>query len=105
MNLRFLTVQIVLFCSVSVQGIDVTPPVIVDCPDPVTVDYGSNCQFVLPDYRSSISATDACSSSENLTFTQVPPSGTVISEPTEVSIVVMDESSLRQLLFFCCDSS
>ncbi|MGB1031294.1 MAG: HYR domain-containing protein, partial [Flavobacteriales bacterium] len=54
----------------------------------ITVELTDNCDFTLEDYRSLVQATDNCS---DVTITQLPAPGTVITENQEVVMVVGDD--------------
>ena len=69
---------------------DITNPA-VSCPGDVTESFDTACQFTLLDYTSGASATDNCSSVANITFTQSPAAGTVITGNTVITITASDE--------------
>jgi hypothetical protein len=57
---------------------DVTPPTIT-CPANQVLNLDANCNAALPDYRSLITASDNCTSSNALLITQSPAAGTMVS--------------------------
>ncbi|MFT5567051.1 MAG: gliding motility-associated-like protein, partial [Glaciecola sp.] len=61
------------------------------CPPDVTVSFDTNCQYSLLDYTSVSSATDNCSTSPAITFTQNPGLGTVVTGSTVITIIAEDE--------------
>ena len=66
---------------------DIEAPV-VTCPTPATVNNGTNCDFILPNYGSITLVLDNCS---NYTITQTPLAGTTVQAgPTLVEIEVAD---------------
>lgn len=77
-------------CSFNAHLLDRTPPEILTCVENQTLDLGSLCESVLPDYRSLLLASDACTSFENLLIEQFPVPGATISENQMISIVVSD---------------
>lgn len=79
-------------CQFNVTLNDVDDPTIVDCPSPQTENVNASCQFNIPDYTGLINATDNCSTFGNLTITQSPIPGTLITGPTSVTITVEDEN-------------
>lgn len=81
-------------CSVQIQGKDITPPTLSDCLSDQVVNFDSNCEFILPDYRSQISVSDVCTSSEDLIVSQMPLPGTPILVQTEITLQVIDLVSL-----------
>ena len=72
-------------CVRQVCGKDRTPPQLMCPPGSLTV---SNCQ--VPALLGLASATDHCTASNLLTWTQSPPAGTPINVPTWVTITVTD---------------
>jgi len=72
-------------------GLDIVPPVIVTSFHDTSVITGQGCAAVLPDYTSSVVATDNCSG--DLVITQVPVAGTLTSGTSNiVTIKVEDEA-------------
>lgn len=66
---------------------DIEAP-IVTCPSPATVNNGSNCDYILPNYGTTTLVLDNCS---NFTITQTPaPGSTVQAGPTLIDIEVAD---------------
>ena len=76
-------------CSQVVTLIDTTPPVI-NCPtNVIIVNLNSNCQLVIPPI--SVTATDNCTPTCFLVYSQSPPAGTVISgSSANVTVTVTD---------------
>ncbi len=77
-------------CSFTINVEDDRPP-IVNCPADQTEDFDANCQFVLPDYTSLATVTDACYAGP-FTMSQVPPAGTVITGDTTITIFAEDNA-------------
>ncbi|GEQ85765.1 hypothetical protein ULMS_12730 [Patiriisocius marinistellae] len=73
-------------CDFTVTIIDNTPPTIM-CPPTQIVTVNSDCQFILPDYTSLVTANDACSTP---TIVQTPLAGTIVNVGT--TIVTMEAS-------------
>lgn len=66
---------------------DIEAP-IVTCPSPATVNNGSNCDYILPNYGTTTLVLDNCS---NFTITQTPaPGSSVQAGPTLIDIEVAD---------------
>jgi hypothetical protein len=63
------------------------------CPGDNSTDIGSDCEFIIPDYTSSVEADDNCGIP---TITQIPTPGTVISESGiyEISLTATDAVGL-----------
>lgn len=81
------------FDNVKVTGTavsDVTPPIVV-CPPNQVVYVNSLCQATTPSFIALATATDNCSATNNLVFTQSPAVGALISTNTSVQITVTDE--------------
>lgn len=82
------------FDNVKVTGTDATPPV-ATCPADTTVYVDNNCNGVLPNYTSFVTATDNCTSPSNITFSQSPAPGLVVNGAIVVTPIIMtatDES-------------
>lgn len=79
-------------CTFQVVVNDNTNPVITSaCPSDQTVNANASCQYVLPNYTASITATDNCTAAGSLTITQSPAAGTSIpSGATPVTVTVAD---------------
>ncbi|HNW90215.1 MAG TPA: FISUMP domain-containing protein [Bacteroidales bacterium] len=72
-------------------GLDIVPPVIVTSFQDTSVNSGQDCQAPLPDYTSSVVATDDCSGS--FVITQLPVAGTLISGTSNmVTLIVLDQA-------------
>jgi probable HAF family extracellular repeat protein len=79
------------------------------CPNGSTASADANCQAVVPDFASQVTATDNCASSESLIITQAPQAGTVVDLGQHpVSITVADpsgNSSSCTVLFTVADTT
>jgi len=64
--------------QVSLQVADVTAPVILSVPGPITVSADGNCQGVVPNVLGSVSASDNCTPAGQLIKEQTPAAGTVL---------------------------
>ncbi|MCX6879523.1 MAG: autotransporter-associated beta strand repeat-containing protein [Verrucomicrobia bacterium] len=75
-------------CVFKVTVTDTTPPSITSCPATVIACMGSsNTSGVLPDLTTQVVATDNCTPYPQLTITQNPPAGTIVSGGTVVFTV------------------
>nr|WP_237691544.1 LamG-like jellyroll fold domain-containing protein [Mangrovimonas futianensis] len=63
----------------------------INCPTDKNVDFEDNCEFTLLDYTSEASTSDNCDN--NLTLTQSPPAGSVLSGAVVVTITATDNSN------------
>jgi plastocyanin len=73
---------------------DITPPTLVTCPPNQSANANSNCQASVPDYTALISATDNCTSAVNLSITQIPAAGSLVTTGiTPVIITVKDAAN------------
>ncbi|MFN4253901.1 MAG: HYR domain-containing protein [Saprospiraceae bacterium] len=76
-------------CSLDVTVEDNEPPVI-NCPSPVTVSAGANCQGIMPDLTLSASASDNCGVAS---ITQAPPPGSSIPVGTTTVVLTATDPS------------
>lgn len=76
---------------------DTESPVITTCPPARDVPLDENCQITVPDLTGEVVATDNCTDAFDLSITQDPMAGTVMSmidgQTLNVSITVTDEQS------------
>jgi gliding motility-associated-like protein len=72
--------------------VDNTQPLI-SCPATLNLYAGSNCQTTLPNLQSLVVASDNCTSLSNLTFSQSPLAGTIVSGNVTTTITVTDATS------------
>jgi gliding motility-associated-like protein len=79
-------------CTFELTIEDNTSPVISTCASDQVEAADSVCNAELTDYTSLVSATDNCNTVTDLTVTQSPAVGTVISAPTTVTLTVTDLS-------------
>lgn len=79
-------------CVINVVLVDMIPPV-VNCPSDFSVDLNANCEYVVENYQSLISANDNCSATANLTYGQTPAIGSVLSGGPHVMSVGMEDEA------------
>ncbi|MBK7213939.1 MAG: gliding motility-associated C-terminal domain-containing protein, partial [Bacteroidales bacterium] len=78
-------------CNTSFTVTDNTDPVIVTCAPAQSAFANASCQASVPDFTANVTATDNCTSAANLTITQSPAAGTLVSTGvTSVTITVTD---------------
>jgi len=77
-------------CEVTLTYVDNANPVIT-CPDDQLLELNANCQYEMPDYTTLATATDGCNSA-NVTLTQSPPAGSLITTQVNATIIAQDES-------------
>ena len=73
------------------------------CPASANVIANSDCEFSIPDYTSTASATDNCTANNDLSITQFPLVGTTISGDNFTQIIILtaeDESENTEQCFF-----
>ena len=80
-------------CTFSLTVEDQTAPLISLCSPNQNVIVDAGCQGPLADYTGALTVSDNCSALANLTFTQSPIAGTIISGDTPVTITVEDENT------------
>ena len=85
--------------NIRITATDTTLPVVV-CPSNQQVFVGLTCDAIMPDYISLATATDNCSATSNLTFTQSPAPGSLVTSNVAVQITVMDEAGNEGLCSF-----
>ena len=77
-------------CSFIVRVADSIAPVFVKCQNDTTLNLtGGSCSIVLPDFVPLVSATDNCTPVGTITLTQVPASGTILSNNGSVHTVLI----------------
>lgn len=72
-------------------GSDVTPPTAV-CPASINVYADASCQATVPDLPPSVTKSDNCSASIDLTGSQTPAIGTLISSNTAATVTIYDQA-------------
>ncbi|MBK7215433.1 MAG: HYR domain-containing protein [Bacteroidales bacterium] len=78
-------------CNTSFTVTDNTDPVIVTCAPAQSAFANASCQASVPDFTANVTATDNCTAAANLTITQSPTAGTLVSTGvTAVTITVTD---------------
>jgi gliding motility-associated-like protein len=75
-------------CNFDVEVIDNEDPVIT-CPADLTIATDANCEIQIPDFIGAVGLTDNCSASSNITLTQNPAIGTIISGVGTVQTITM----------------
>ncbi|MBK9013666.1 MAG: HYR domain-containing protein [Saprospiraceae bacterium] len=85
-------------CTFVVTVFDDEAPVIT-CPANQTLAANANCEATLPSYISLATATDNCTAAINIVITQAPTAGTVITDTTEVMLIVEDQAGLLDTCF------
>ncbi|MCF8464392.1 MAG: HYR domain-containing protein [Flavobacteriales bacterium] len=75
-------------CEFNLTAIDNTNP-IVTCPPAQTLGLNANCEFVVPNYTTMSSASDACGA---VSLTQSPAAGSVITSQLNATIIAEDEN-------------
>lgn len=83
-------------CVSSFIVVDATAPVITECPFAVTNSVGTNCLAAIPDFTTSVVATDSCTAVGALRITQSPVAGSLVGVgTTPVTVTVEDAASNR----------
>jgi gliding motility-associated-like protein len=86
-------------CQFNLVAVDTIKPNVI-CPAPAALYVNSSCQIALPDYTSALAWTDNCSSTAQMTFTQNPIPGTLLSATQSVSLTATDESGNNSTCLF-----
>lgn len=79
-------------CSYTLAVADQTAPT-VTCPLAQNVNVDANCSATIVDYTSLVTMSDNCSSVGQLTLTQSPVSGIVITANTQITMTVTDQAN------------
>ncbi|MCB0478749.1 MAG: HYR domain-containing protein [Crocinitomicaceae bacterium] len=80
--------------NIIITGEDNTPPS-VTCQGDINIPGNNSCQTTLLDYTSTLTVSDLCTPTPNLTITQSPLPGTILdaaSNPHNISFLVEDEN-------------
>lgn len=87
-----------------ITGEDNTPPTITGCPSPDVKEYvDGSCNFSIPDYTSTLTFSDNCTAVGDLTITQNPSPGFVISghgTTQAITITATDEQGNQSQCIF-----
>jgi DNA-binding beta-propeller fold protein YncE len=79
-------------CSQTVTLLDTTPPVMICPTNTIIVALDKNCQLEIPTIQPA--ASDNCTPASQLTYTQIPPAGTIVPGPCySVLVTVTDACS------------
>lgn len=87
-------------CIFQLDIIDNEGPVLT-CPSDFDVYTNSSCSFGIPDYTGIVTAVDNCSGIADLTFTQSPASGTILTGLGTVQTITMDVEDAAGNLSTC----
>ena len=79
--------------TITIQGTDATPPVIVSCAPPTFALADSTCQAPVPNVTSGVEASDNCTPAGFLTVTQNPAPGTIVGTGTTTIIVTVKDAN------------
>jgi hypothetical protein len=77
-------------CTAQLTLVDDSDPVITVCPADRTLDVDANCEATVPDLTIEVVATDNCD--DDLTITQSPLAGEMITEVAGVILTVTDDA-------------
>lgn len=79
-------------CTFDLDVADNIAPTFTTCPGSTDIPGDANCEVTLPDLSPLVLATDNCTPTGNITYTQSPAIGAVISSTTVVSVTAMDNA-------------
>jgi len=79
-------------CQFNVVVEDNTSPTVLSCASNQTVYADLSCEALVGDYTNVLTVSDNCSLPANISITQNPTPGTVISSSTSVSFTIEDEA-------------
>lgn len=79
-------------CSFDLILNDTLPPSIT-CPANATVSANVNCEYILTDYAAVATASDNCSASGDMIYTQSPVSGTVLNEGSHTIFLFAEDEN------------
>lgn len=72
--------------------LDTVAPTISGCND-TTFYLNNSCQYVVPDFKSTVSITDDCSASMNIDYSQIPAAGTILTGQGNTTIKLYAEDA------------
>jgi gliding motility-associated-like protein len=78
-------------CLIDYELLDTIAPILI-CPIDSLVDITGDCEYTAPDFTSSVDVSDNCTSVGDLIYSQSPSSGTPLSGPSIIEVVVVDAS-------------
>lgn len=78
-------------CSFNVVLEDQEPPVLT-CPSDTIVNVNASCEYNAPDLTAVITGQDNCSAFVDMTVSQTPTAGTVLSGLDQIEVTLTDES-------------
>ena len=76
-----------------ISVVDTTPPTITACAPAMTNSVGADCQASVPDFTSSVQATDNCTPGSALVKTQSPPVGTLVGTGTTAVTITVEDAA------------
>jgi gliding motility-associated-like protein len=77
-------------CSFELSPVDNIAPTFINCPSAVTGTFGEDCWYEIPDYLPLVTVEDNCSNS--FIYTQDPPIGMLVNEPSSIVIRATDSA-------------
>lgn len=85
-------------CTVLLDVIDQTPPIIVNCPEDLTIGADADClgtvpELTVPSVEGLVIATDNCTDAAGIGITQDPPAGTPIELGTTVITITATDAA------------
>ncbi|NNC82988.1 MAG: HYR domain-containing protein, partial [Flavobacteriales bacterium] len=86
-------------CVFNVTALDILAPSIT-CPDTLLRNFNETCAFQVEDYTGLAEVDDNCTASSELTVTQSPAAGEVMSGPFDVALTVTDGSGNSETCSF-----
>ncbi len=78
-------------CSLNFNVVDRIPPTIA-CPEDREVPLNEVCEIIIGDYTSEAEVSDNCSNPGDINVTQIPISGTVVNDTTEITLYATDKA-------------
>lgn len=72
-------------------GSDATPPTAI-CPATISIYADATCQATVPDLPPSVTKSDNCTASGDLTGSQLPAIGTLVSSNTAATVTIYDQA-------------
>lgn len=87
-------------CTIEVIVVDDISPIFSACPTSGNAFSDANCEALIGDYSGDVVYSDNCSSFGNITFSQNPTMGTVITTNQAVTITITDEAGNDETCVF-----
>ncbi len=80
-------------CTFNITFNDQSAPIITTCAAPQSAPASASCSAAVPDFTSTVIATDNCTGAAGLTITQSPVAGTIVGTGTTVIMITVKDAA------------